>query len=689
MQRRSQWIHGCAHVLASLACLLVIMFAHPQTVYARDYSITQVDVKITVEQDGSILVDEARTFSFEGSFNGVYWLLPISQNSETGALMTPQVISACAEKDDQIETILSAEQSNLTNNYYTTEQESDCIRLKIYSAQADTDTTFRITYRVSGVVVNWNDTAELYWKYVSDGWDVESQNVTCQVVFAGQGSDSMQPGENVRAFGHGPLDGEVGFTDAHTITFTNPGIGSSEFAEMRILFPTSWTPYANSVSEDHLQSVLNEEQGFAEQANEYRQEARQEVERQVQSQTFLTSTLPLVSGLILMLLAYLQYRKIKRELTPNFQDKYFRDVPTDDHPAVLGSLMNNGAMPEVKELVATYMNLVDEKYLRLTIERGKKHFLRKTKDKIFLQPNEMFPFSSMKVGSTPARHRAERTVQRESLNHRIDEAALTLLFDGSDNAITSFYNQVSVDFDDFKDRCDYNTKQSAKNFLEQYDAWKDAVSSEDGVSKYYTRKTYLLPTCLSWAAAALLVVALFGTLVLMPENPSPFQMALFVIDAVLVLVSLWVALSLKYMPLISLNKEGREIGAKLQALKNWLSDFTHLEEAIPTDVILWKRLLIMAVCLGVADKVIEQLKVELPEILTAEEIAPIYGWYVWPENSFVTSPISSLQESLDGAHSISTGALAQSTFSSFTGDGGGFSMGGGAGGGGGGGGGAF
>ena len=126
--------------------------------------------------------------------------------------------------------------------------------------------------------------------------------------------------------------------------------------------------------------------------------------------------------------------------------------------------------------------------------------------------------------------------------------------------------------------------------------------------------------------------------------------------------------------------------AQLKALRNWLKDFTRLNEAIPTDVVLWNRLLVMAVVLGVADEVIKQLETVLPEVLHDDYMSSTYGWYyVGPHGS----PYRSFQSNYGSAHDVSTAKIAASESSSGGGGGGGFSGGGGGGFGGGGGGGAF
>ena len=96
----------------------------------------------------------------------------------------------------------------------------------------------------------------------------------------------------------------------------------------------------------------------------------------------------------------------------------------------------------------------------------------------------------------------------------------------------------------------------------------------------------------------------------------------------------------------------------------------------------------MAVALGVADKVISQLKVAMPELLKDPQFMPVYSWYYYG-NGMRVNAIDSVTKSVTAAHSVSTAALASSSSSSGGGFGGGFSGGGGGGFGGGGGGGGF
>ena len=144
---------------------------------------------------------------------------------------------------------------------------------------------------------------------------------------------------------------------------------------------------------------------------------------------------------------------------------------------------------------------------------------------------------------------------------------------------------------------------------------------------------------------------------------------------------------------IPISAEALEIKAKLEALKKWLCEFTLLEEAPPTDVIVWNRLMVAAIALGVADKAIKNLEIAAPEVLQNPDFYPTYLW-CYGFHSGMHSPLQAFAATADNAvkaagTELSKQEIAQSSFSSGSGAGGGFSSGGGGGIGGGGGGGAF
>ena len=129
----------------------------------------------------------------------------------------------------------------------------------------------------------------------------------------------------------------------------------------------------------------------------------------------------------------------------------------------------------------------------------------------------------------------------------------------------------------------------------------------------------------------------------------------------------------------SRSREAAELKAKYTAVRDFLRDFSRLQEAPPMSVMLWNRFLVLAVVFNIAKEVIAQMGVRMPEVLDDPGFATTYWWV--SAGSGYDSPVSTLSVGFASAASI-----AASELSDASGGGGGFSGGGGDGGGGGGGG---
>ena len=74
------------------------------------------------------------------------------------------------------------------------------------------------------------------------------------------------------------------------------------------------------------------------------------------------------------------------------------------------------------------------------------------------------------------------------------------------------------------------------------------------------------------------------------------------------------------------------MAARCKALKPWLEDFTRLKGgAVPSDLILWNKLLVMGVALGVSKEVLRQLAEAVPaDARNSDDFYdnyPCYWWY--------------------------------------------------------------
>lgn len=648
-----------ARALLFVLAFVAVMVALPSIALADGYEMTKVSIDATVNPDGSMDVVEDRTFEFYDSFHGVYWLVPKGYNPSNGKEVSLSDVVGGVMAPDGFQRF--SENGSEDSGTVQLTDEGSLERLKIYYTVYDGDVvTYRIAYHVDGILTRWEDTAELYWKFVSDGWDAESQDVTCTVHLPVPAGETVDAGGNVRAWGHGPLDASVTF-DGNDVVYQCPGVGGSEYAEARVTFPAEWLAGCEVTDGSELQTILSEEQQWADEANARRERARMALGGSVVGAYVLS--------VISLLRAILGWRRYKATHTPQFDDKYFRDVPTADHPAVLARLVGDGDA-EKNGMTAALMRLTDLRVASL--------------DKITYVPKrrkrEREAYVMRQTGALPAAGGGEDAASA----HEVDQATVDFFFGWlgprmRGRSAPEADEPPSVNFSEIESYA----KDHARRYSQEYGEWSSEVAAQctirfegDGAKD---RAGTVVLGVLAFVAA---MVLFFYWLI------AGF-FSWWAVAGVTLLVGSGVVCIVASSKMRDLNPEGVEVLAKTEALKRWLCDFTRLEEAVPTDVVLWNRLLVMATALGVADKVIEQLKVALPQVVDDPGFMPTYGWYYYGMGSRLGNPATAVGDAVAQAHSVSAAAVASSSSSSGSGGGGGFSGGGGGGFGGGGGGGAF
>lgn len=120
----------------------------------------------------------------------------------------------------------------------------------------------------------------------------------------------------------------------------------------------------------------------------------------------------------------------------------------------------------------------------------------------------------------------------------------------------------------------------------------------------------------------------------------------------------------------------KEEGIKLKGLKNFLEEFSRIDDKEAIEVNMWEYYLIYAQILGIADKVAKQFEKLYPEIIENNEYGYTYGDILFIR-TISYSAVSSATTSMQRARSYSSGGGG---FSSGSGGGGSFGSGGGGGG---------
>lgn len=629
-----------ASVCALVACALLLL---PAAAHADGYSMTQTYISATVEADGSLTVVEGRQFDFDDDINGVFWEINTGTNQQGGTAGVD--VLSVEEEDTAFNKVDSANKGD--SGVYTVEQAGDGVRIKVFSPHESGDSAiYYVSYTMTGAVMNWADTAELYWKFVGDGWSADSDDVEMEVRFANAAAGTAAvKGDNFRAWGHGPLTGDVSLDeDEPMVTYTIPCVHQGEFAEARIAFPSDWVPQLAASGEERMSTILSEEKEWADEAN-----ARRAHARMIANALAVLSVVAAAAftGTIVML------KLRKRKPKPFFQDEYFRDVPSADHPAVLSALMSWNEVPD-QAYIATLMKLTDDRVIKLeqaTVTKAKKGLLGR---------------------------------EKEEQTYRItvtDEAWKAAKKDGIDRDVLKvFFAGVKPDKDGVRSRTfseleEYASERttSVGDKLEDY---QNTVKGKLADSEYVA----------SDGIVAMVFCLVLGILIAFVPVGSIFftdgaqaNITAAVISVPIVLVGIGVGLTFRRF-----TPEGAEVAARCKALKHWLEDFTRLKEAIPSDLILWNKLLVMGVALGVSKEVLRQLAEAVPANLrNSDDFYDNYPCYWWYYHHYGNeSPLDSFND----VYHETIRELASSSDSSSGGSGGGFSGGGGGGVGGGGGG---
>lgn len=629
-----------ASVCALVACALLLL---PAAAHADGYSMTQTYISATVEADGSLTVVEGRQFDFDDDINGVFWEINTGTNQQGGTAGVD--VLSVEEEDTAFNKVDSANKGD--SGVYTVEQAGDGVRIKVFSPHESGDSAiYYVSYTMTGAVMNWADTAELYWKFVGDGWSADSDDVEMEVRFANAAAGTAAvKGDNFRAWGHGPLTGDVSLDeDEPMVTYTIPCVHQGEFAEARIAFPSDWVPQLAASGEERMSTILSEEKEWADEAN-----ARRAHARMIANALAVLSVVAAVAftGTIVML------KLRKRKPKPFFQDEYFRDVPSADHPAVLSALMSWNEVPD-QAYIATLMKLTDDRVIKLeqaTVTKAKKGLLGR---------------------------------EKEEQTYRItvtDEAWKAAKKDGIDRDVLKvFFAGVKPDKDGVRSRTfseleEYASERttSVGDKLEDY---QNTVKGKLADSEYVA----------SDGIVAMVFCLVLGILIAFVPVGSIFftdgaqaNITAAVISVPIVLVGIGVGLTFRRF-----TPEGAEVAARCKALKHWLEDFTRLKEAIPSDLILWNKLLVMGVALGVSKEVLRQLAEAVPaDLRNSDDFYDNYPCYWWYYHHYGNeSPLDSFND----VYHETIRELASSSDSSSGGSGGGFSGGGGGGVGGGGGG---
>ncbi|MGO2952829.1 MAG: DUF2207 domain-containing protein [Lactobacillus sp.] len=168
-------MHKKLTLLAALLLSCIGFLARPKPVQAASFDITRYQVNIKVHPDGSATLQQAIRYQFDGSAHGVYYNQALRGNG-TQTLSQPQVQ---IKQNGQIHNVVA--NNSKANNSYQLDRTQERVRFTVYHRTSGGPLTVIYRYRLSQIVKNYADTAEINWKVIGSRWDVPLNQVKIQL----------------------------------------------------------------------------------------------------------------------------------------------------------------------------------------------------------------------------------------------------------------------------------------------------------------------------------------------------------------------------------------------------------------------------------------------------------------------------------------------------------------------------
>lgn len=289
------------------ACLLAALPSAASRAWAADASFARVDMRAQVETDASLRVLEQRTVSladakaggpivlcwdFEGLSEGV------SESTELRVVgVRAAAVDAAGNLTSEWEALSETafvlgwrEEGGPSKAAWSFDSPKEAVYVfldeALWAAAADAamaagagggsdavgacaagGIVVELEYVVRDAVAAYEDVAELSWRFVSESWPADSQNVALNVVLPVPADAAALPGSNVFAWGHGPADGSLLVKADGSVVYSDALVPAGQYLDARVLFPVDWLANASpSVLRAHQGEVLLESAQEAEEA---------------------------------------------------------------------------------------------------------------------------------------------------------------------------------------------------------------------------------------------------------------------------------------------------------------------------------------------------------------------------------------------------------------------------------------
>lgn len=565
-------------------CLMLGVINYSTQNYAENYVAT-----VNMDSAGNITVNETIIINFKSYQNYIYRDLSTSKNfsnnpllnglnyeKNKGELVTSTVNVQVYEGD-----IVSGDATDITNqckigySYLNSKDrhgedvkclcdESFCpescesIYVDAGSGKFEGVFSFSFQYEIDGMATKYLDCAELNYR-MFDYLGFKTKKATVSVNIP----NSMISENDLLGYVHSVANGSYKQINNKGFEINAKNIGPEDMLEFRIIFPTEIVnkiDSENTISAQMKEKIINYEEEVS------------RTSKLLHTLYIFTTVITVIICLGLVIVTIIVYKKYDKEFTPKFDNEYYRELPSNYPPAVMSYLYYFQKTVD-EDFTATILNLVRRKYLTLTC---------------------LGDMSSKDCDY-------EMKLTDKDINNLMAHEKSLINF-----IINVIGDGTKVTFDEIESYGD--SIKNANNFTKESQKFKKEIINDCKNFDFFIDTKKAKAKVYVYGVIGFILGLLLGIIGLGIGLPVPLHS--FFICALSLVYILYVA-SIKKR---SIN--GNEEYAKWKAFKHFLCDFGQLGEYSVLGLDMWEEYLVYATSLKVADKVMEQLKVKLPEMAT-------------------------------------------------------------------------
>lgn len=493
----------------------------------------------------------------------------------------------------------------------------DLYRIKLYSKNSNNTRNFLFVYTLPNAVNVYNDVAQFNRKMVGENWQQSIDNVSVKINIP---VDESYDNSKIFAFGHGPLTGDI-IKEHNIVQYSLENYYPGDFVEAHILMePEIFSKIDKNkiIHKNMKEELLAMEKEFADEANAERERAQKREEFLNDIKKYDKAIFTSLASFWAAIMFYI-HRIFKKE--NKYKDKfgkYLRELPDDYSPALAGTIMTGNINNE--EILATLLDLIRRKKIELEEVSGKNRLVLKA----------------------------------DAKNLRTQENTIVDIY------FNDFGDGKSVVLEDIK------TRNLSISTAKKFEKWQYQILSETDRLKLDYESLGFIKGALFFIIGITFFLGA-GALTSITENP------IFILLEFMGFILIPSSFATKKP-----NSNLQEARAKWGAFKNFLEDYSQLEDAKISSIHLWEQYFVYAVAMGVSEKVVKAYKKAL-EMGYVQDTAGLNSGV----NSFRTLSLMdtysrgsfarSINNVTKSSYSRSMSSISKSRRSSSSGGGGGFS----------------